>query len=176
MKRQINHLNRKAMRDHPFSAEIYIFPLRGAVKRLMEISQKLPHSKENSMKIVTMIARYLLGLMFLVFGANMFLQFIPMGPIPPGLAGQFTTALFASHYFYVVGALMVISGVLFLVNRYVGLGLTLLGPVLFNILTFHLLMNPSGIGMGAFATLLWLLVAWEHRIVFERLFAARLAE
>jgi hypothetical protein len=128
------------------------------------------------MKIVTMIARYLLGLMFLVFGSNMFLQFIPMGQLPPGVAGQFTAALFAAHYFYVVGAIMVISGVLLLVNRFVGLGLTLLGPVLFNILMYHLLMNPGGIGMGAFATLLWLLVAWEHRIVFARLFAARLEE
>jgi putative oxidoreductase len=128
------------------------------------------------MKIVAMIARYLLGLMFLVFGLNMFFHFIPMGPMPAGLAGQFTAALFAAHYFYVVGAIMVISAVLFLVNRFVGLGLTLLGPVLFNILTYHLLMNPGGIGMGAFATLLWLLVAWEHRIVFARLFAARLEE
>jgi hypothetical protein len=128
------------------------------------------------MKIVAMIARYLLGLMFLVFGSNMFLQFIPMGQLPPGVAGQFTAALFAAHYFYVVGAIMVISGVLLLVNRFVGLGLTLLGPVLFNILMYHLLMNPGGIGMGAFATLLWLLVAWEHRIVFARLFAARLEE
>lgn len=91
------------------------------------------------MKIVAMIARYLLGLIFLVFGSNMFLNFIPMGPMPPGLAGQFSAALFAAHYFYVVGAIMVISGVLFLVNRYVGLGLTLLGPVLFNILLFPLL-------------------------------------
>jgi hypothetical protein len=128
------------------------------------------------MKIAAMIARYLLGLMFLVFGSNMFLLFIPMGQMPPGVAGQFTAALFAAHYFYVVGAIMVISGVLLLVNRFVGLGLTLLGPVLFNILVYHLLMNPGGIGMGAFATLLWLLVAWEHRIVFARLFEARLEE
>ena len=128
------------------------------------------------MKTVATIARYLLGLMFLVFGSNMFLKFIPMGPLPAGLAGQFTAALFAAHYFTVVGAVMVVSGLLLLVNRYVGLGLTLLGPVLFNILTYHLLLNPSGIGMGAFATLLWLLVAWEHRVVFARLFAARLEE
>jgi len=127
-------------------------------------------------KILAMIARYLLGLMFLVFGSNMFLNFIPMGPMPAGLAAQFTAALFAAHYFYVVGAVMVVSGVLFLVNRFVGLGLTLLGPVLFNILAYHLLMNPGGIGAGAFATLLWLLVGWEHRIVFEKLFAARLEE
>ena len=128
------------------------------------------------MKIVTAIARYLLGLMFLIFGSNMFFHFIPMGPMPTGLAGQFSAALFAAHYFYVVGAIMVISAILLLANRFVGLGLTLLGPVLFNILTFHLLMNPSGVGIGAFATLLWALVAWEHRVVFARLFAARLEE
>jgi hypothetical protein len=128
------------------------------------------------MKIVTTIARYLLGLIFLVFGLNMLFPFIPMGPMPTGLAGQFTVALFAAHYFYVVGTVMVISAVLLLLNRFVGLGLTLLGPVLFNILLFHILMNPSGIGPGAFATLLWLLVAWQHRTVFERLFAARLEE
>lgn len=128
------------------------------------------------MKIVTMIARYLLGLMFLVFGSNMFLQFIPMPPPPPGLVGQFSAALVAAHYFYPVGGIMVISAILLLLNRFVGLGLTLLGPVLFNILLFHILMNPSGIGMGAFATLLWGLVAWEHRIVFAKLFAARLEE
>jgi putative oxidoreductase len=128
------------------------------------------------MRIVTMITRYLLGLLFLVFGSNMFFNFIPTGPMPAGLAGQFATVLFAAHYFYVVGAVMVISAILLLANRFVGLGLTLLGPVLFNILTYHLLMNPSGIGMGAVATLLWLLVAWEHRVVFERLFAARLEE
>jgi putative oxidoreductase len=130
----------------------------------------------NSMKIVTMIARYLLGLMFLVLGANVLHPFIPMGPMPAGLAGQFMVALFAAHYFYVVGTIMLVSAILFLVNRFVGLGLTLLGPVLFNILLFHLTMNLSGIWPGAFATLLWLLVAWEHRIVFEKLFAPRLEE
>jgi hypothetical protein len=128
------------------------------------------------MKIVTLIARLLLGLLFLVFGSNMFVHFISMGQMPAGLAGQFMTALFAAHYFYVVGATMVVSAILLLANRFVGLGLTLLGPVLFNILVYHLLMDPGGIGMGAFATLLWLLVGWEHRSVFARLFAARLEE
>jgi putative oxidoreductase len=128
------------------------------------------------MKIIGTIARYLLGLMFLVFGSNMFLHFIPMGETPQGVAGQFLGALFVSRYFYVVGAIMVISAILFLVNRFVGLGLVLLGPVLFNILVYHLLMNPGGIGMGAFAFLLWLLVGWEHKVVFARLFAAHLEE
>jgi putative oxidoreductase len=127
------------------------------------------------MKIVGAIARYLLGLMFLVFGLNNFLLFMT-GPMPAGPAGEFAGLLMSTHYSYAVGGIMVISAILLLVNRYVGLGLTLLGPVLFNILLFHILMNPSGIGAGAFATLLWALVAWEHRVVFERLFAAHLEE
>jgi hypothetical protein len=82
----------------------------------------------------------------------------------------------STHYVVVVGAVMVVSSILLLANRYVGLGLTLLGPVLVNILTFHLLMLPAGVGPGAVATLLWFLVAWQHRVVFARLFAARLEE
>jgi len=135
-----------------------------------------PFARRGSMKIVTMIARYLLGLMFFVFGLNDFLNFIPMGAMPTGLPGDFFRVLFTSHYVYFVGAIMVISGALFLVNRYVGLGLTLLGPVLFNILVYHIVMDLKGIGLGLFATLLWALVAWQHRIVFERLFAAKLEE
>ena len=128
------------------------------------------------MKIAATIARYLLGLMFLVFGSNMFLHFIPMGPMPPGIAGQFSAALFASHYFYVVGAIMVVSAILFLVNRFVPLALVLLGPVLVNILLFHILMAPKGIGMGLFATLLWLLVAYRVRSAFRGIFAQRVQE
>jgi hypothetical protein len=138
------------------------------------VTEKSTVARRGSMKIVTMIARYLLGLMFVVFGLNDFLNFIPMGPMPGGLAGDYMKVMFATHYFYFIGAVMFTGGLLLLVNRYVGLGLTLLGPVLFNILVFHILMGPSGIGAGLVATLLWALVAWEHRVVFAKLFAARL--
>jgi len=49
------------------------------------------------MKIVTLIARILLGLIFVVFGLNGFLNFLSMGPMPTGLAGQFVGALVLSH-------------------------------------------------------------------------------
>jgi hypothetical protein len=68
---------------------------------------------------------------------------------------------------------MVVSGLLFLANRYVALALVLLAPVLYNILIFHIVMNPSGIGMGLFATLLWLLVAWYHRAAFSGILQKR---
>ena len=88
------------------------------------------------MKIAVLIARILLGLVFLVFGSNAFLHFIPTGPMPPGPAGQFLGALFASHYLYVIGFFQVVPAVLLLANRYVPLALTLLGPMIVNILFF----------------------------------------
>lgn len=124
------------------------------------------------MKIVSTVARILLGLMFLVFGSNMFLHFIPQGPPPPGLAGEFSSVLFKAHYFVAVGVVMVFSAVLLLANRFVALGLVLLGPVLVNILLFHALLAPGSIGMGAFATLLWLVVFWRERAAFASLWVA----
>src|SRR5947207_14566928 len=85
------------------------------------------------MKIITVIARFLLGFIFLVFGLNGFLHFIPATP-PSGTAGQFVGALFVSHYLDPICLLQIISAVLLLVNRYVTLALTLLAPVIVNIL------------------------------------------
>jgi len=115
------------------------------------------------MRIVTLIARILLGLMFIVFGLNGFLNFLNMGPMPTGLAGQFIGALVQSHYFWVVAALQVIGGVLLLVNRYVPLGLVLLGPVIVNILLYHIFLNPAGIGMAIAVTVLWFIVFYDRR-------------
>ncbi|MGH9637423.1 MAG: hypothetical protein ACRD72_21525, partial [Candidatus Angelobacter sp.] len=70
------------------------------------------------MKVAALIARILLGLIFFVFGLNGFLHFIPMGPMPTGLAGQYTTVLMQSHYFYFVAAFQVAGGALLLIGRY----------------------------------------------------------
>jgi hypothetical protein len=117
------------------------------------------------MKIASTIARYLLGIMFTVFGLNGFLHFIPMVPMP-GLAGQFITVLFVSHYLIPVCAIQLVCGLLFLANRYVPLALTLIAPVIFNILLFHILMNPPGIVPGLIATACWFLVFYRFRAAF----------
>ena len=124
------------------------------------------------MRIVALIARLLLGLIFLVFGLNAFLQFLNM-PMPTGLAGDFLRALFMSHYLWVVAALQVIGGLLLLVNRFVPLGLVLLGPVIVNILLYHLLLNPSGIGMALLVAILWFIVFYAHRQYFSGIFVQK---
>jgi putative oxidoreductase len=118
------------------------------------------------MKIVSLIARYLLGLIFTVFGLNGFLNFIPAMPMPP-LAGQFVGLLVSSHYMVPVFLIEVVSGLLFLANRYIPLALTLIAPVIFNILLFHLLMNPGGIVPGLIATVCWFIVFYTVRPAFD---------
>src|SRR5260370_33946509 len=96
------------------------------------------------MKIVILIARLLLGLISVVFGLNGFLNFLSMGPMPTGLAGQFIGALFLSHYYWVVAVLQIAGVLLLLANRFVALAVVLLGPVIVNIRCYPVLLNPSG--------------------------------
>jgi putative oxidoreductase len=124
------------------------------------------------MRIASVIARYLAGVIFLVMGLNGFLNFIPLPP-PGGIAGQFMGALYVSHYLWVIFAFQVIAGVLLLVNRYVPLAVTILAPVLVNILTFHALMAPSGLPLALFVALLWIVIFIEVRPAFSGLFQSR---
>jgi putative oxidoreductase len=118
------------------------------------------------MKIATIIARTLLGLIFAVFGSNAFLHFIPMPPPPAGLAGDFFKALFASHYFYVVAIVQVAGGLIVLSGRFTALGLTLLGPVIVNILCFHIFLNSDGLPLALVVAALALFLLWQNRSAF----------
>src|SRR6202140_1815092 len=124
------------------------------------------------MKTTSTIARYLAGVIFLVFGLNGFLHFIPLPP-PTGVAGQFLGALFVSHYLWVIFGFQVIAAVLLLVNRYVPLAVAVLAPVLVNILAFHALMAPSGLPLALFVALLWIVIFIEVRPAFSGLFQSR---
>jgi len=124
------------------------------------------------MKIVSTIAHYLLGIIFLFFGANLFLNFLH-APVPGGVAGQFFGVLFASHFIYVIAFLQVVPALLLLTNRFVPLGLILLAPILVGILFVHILMDPSGLPVAIVVILLWLLAAYPVRSAFAGLLLHR---
>ena len=124
------------------------------------------------MKTLNSISRFLLGLIFLIFGLNGFLHFIPMPP-PSGVAGQFLGSMFVTKYLVFVFAIQLIGGVLLLINRYVPLALTILGPIIVNILLFHSLMNPEGLGLALFVTILWAVVFASVRSAFAGIFQAQ---
>jgi uncharacterized membrane protein YphA (DoxX/SURF4 family) len=123
------------------------------------------------MKIAVLIARILLGLIFVFFGLNGFLHFLP-AQLPPGVAGQFLGALFASHALLFIAAFQVIGGALLLIGRYIALGLVILAPIIVNILIFHITMAPAGIVPGLVATILWFIVFAGHRSSFAGILSA----
>ncbi|MBV9087323.1 MAG: hypothetical protein JOY79_07560 [Acidobacteriaceae bacterium] len=126
------------------------------------------------MKYIFVIARVLLGLVFTVFGFNAFLHFFPTPPVP-GLAGQFMGALFGSHYYVIAFGTELIGGALLLSNRYVPLALTLLGPVIVNILSFHMFLSSENMVPAIVVTVLWLVVFSQVRSSFAGLFVAKKA-
>jgi len=119
------------------------------------------------MKAATIIARILLGLMFVVFGSNAFLHFLPMPPLPQGVTGEYLHAFFASGYVYVIGGFQVIGGLLLLIGRFVPLGLTILGAIIVNIWIFHVLMAPEGIAPAIVVTILELFLVRRYRDAFK---------
>lgn len=123
------------------------------------------------MKIVTIIARILLGLIFLVFGCNGFLHFLHMPPPTNPLAVQYFTALAMSGYLSVVFAFQIIGGLLLLIG-FVPLGLVILCPIIVNIVLFHGSMAPEGLPLAAVCTLLALFLIWRSWGNFAGLFRA----
>ena len=124
------------------------------------------------MKIAAMIARYLLGLVFFVFGLNGFLHFIPTPP-PSGFGGQFIGALFMSGELYAIMGIQLLAGVLLLANRYVPLALAVIGPVVVNILLFHIFMDPSGLPVAVVATAFWVVALFGVRDAFAGILVSR---
>ncbi|MGB8441031.1 MAG: hypothetical protein WCE26_16660 [Candidatus Acidiferrales bacterium] len=124
------------------------------------------------MKIAATISRYLLAVAFIVFGLNGFLNFLPAGHMPT-LAMQYVNVLAASHYTVPIFAVQLACGILFLINRYVPLALTLIGPVIVNILLFHILMFPIGVGGGVICTICWFILFAKHYQSFAGIFVAR---
>ena len=124
------------------------------------------------MKTVSAIAQYLAGLIFLVFGLNGFLHFIPLPP-PSGVAGQFMGALYVSHYLTLIFGLQVVGSALLLANRFVPLALAVLAPVIVNILSFHALMASSGLPLAVVVPLPWALIFVDVRSALTGLFQWR---
>jgi putative oxidoreductase len=124
------------------------------------------------MSFAYLIARFLLGTIFLVFGLNGFLHFIPAQQ-HTAMAGQFLGALFGSGYWVVIFLLQIVGGVLLLLNQFVPLGLTLLAPIIVNIVVFHSCMAPSGLPTAAVLVILWIIVYLGVRSAFAGLFQRR---
>ncbi len=125
------------------------------------------------MKIASTVARYLLGLMFTIFGLNGFLNFIHQPPPPNPLAIQFFVAIATSHFAAFFFAVQLLGGILLLSGYFVPLALILLAAEIYNILAFHLTLAPASIAPALLAAVLWVLVFLSYRRSFKDVLAAR---
>lgn len=124
------------------------------------------------MKHIFTAARILLGLIFLVFSLNYWLQFIPIPGQPEGSHGaNFMGAIFATKFLMLVKILQLISAVLLLSGRYVNLALTLLGPIIITIALFHLLVAPGNYGLTVVLCVLALVTLIGQKNYVRAIFA-----
>ena len=118
-------------------------------------------------------ARLLVGAVFTIFGLNGFLGFIPMPP-PEGLAAVFMGGLGATGYFFpLLKGTEVLAGLLLLGNRFVPLALTVLAPIVVNILAFHVFLAPAGLVVPLIVTAAGIYLAYTERDVFAPVLRAR---
>ena len=126
------------------------------------------------MKIAVLIARTLLGLLFLVFGLNFFFPFIPMqAPTMSPQATAFQTGLFGAGYFFpFLKALEVVSGLALVLNRFTAFFLLVLLPITINIFLFHVELVPSGAPMAIGILVIHLFLGYAYRKYYASLFTA----
>jgi hypothetical protein len=126
------------------------------------------------MKFVFTAARILLALIWIVFGLNGFLRFIPIPPLADP-AQIFMNSLLATGYMMPFWKTTeIICGLAFLTNRWVPLAAVVSAPITLNILAFHVFLDPGGLVIGIVVTVLNVIVAWEHRGVWMPLVRSRI--
>ena len=148
------------------------------MKRMTDTAITATETKQGTRlkgRIAVVVVRVLLGLMFLVFGLNGFLNFMPQPKDLPAEIVSVMGALMNAGYLAVVSGAEVIIAVLLLTNRFVPLALAMLAPIVVGIITFHIAMAPQTIVPGIVVLLMELYLAWAYRGAFRPMLRAKVA-
>ncbi len=126
------------------------------------------------MKTWVVIMRSLLGFLYLVFGLDYFLRFIPFQPLHTGAPGALVAGLKGTGYIYpMMKTIQILGGLSLLLNRYAPFSAVVLFPISLNVLLFHTLLVPSGWLMGVFLIGPNLFLGYAYRKYYSGMFTAR---
>jgi putative oxidoreductase len=118
------------------------------------------------LKIASLIARILLGALLVFGGSNHLFNFSGKQPLPPGAAGQLIGGMIDTGYLNFIGVMEVLGGLLILIQQFVPLGLTILGPIIVNILVVNALIAPKALPVAVVMVIFWVVGAWPFRSLF----------
>ena len=124
------------------------------------------------MKVAVLIARILMGLVFVVFGFNKVVTFLPM-PMPTGEAGALMLMWYTHKWLMFYGLIETAAGLTLLTGRFVPLALTLLAGVGLNILLFHITFEPQGLPIPLVLAVLEVFLVYVYRASFAGIFAVK---
>jgi len=126
------------------------------------------------MKTTVLICRILLGIIYLVFGLDYFLHFIPYKSVHVGAAKEFKDGLMAAGYFYPMQkTVQILGGLSLLFNRYPAFFAICLFPISLNVFLFHTLLDPSGWYMGTLLLVPNLLLGVGYWKYYAAIFTAK---
>jgi putative oxidoreductase len=114
------------------------------------------------MKHLSTIAGILLGLIFIIFGLNFFLKFIPIPQAP----AMYMSALYATGYLAFIKVMEILGGVFVAIPKTRNIGLLILGPIIVNILCFHIFLTKGATlidPMNILISVLALFLLWSER-------------
>ncbi len=115
------------------------------------------------MKIVKTILFVLFGLMFLNAGLDKFLHYMPIPPLEPEIMKVGEAFMTIKWLMPLVGAVELISGLLFLFPKTRLLGALMLFPVMIGILIHNAVYMPSGLAIAGVLFLIQLWVIYDNK-------------
>src|SRR6478609_5663760 len=126
------------------------------------------------MKKLTTISRVLLGFIYLVFGLDYFLHFIPYVPNHTGRVAAFKAGLKGVGYFYpMIKSIQIVGGLSLLLNEYAPFFAVVLFPISVNVLLYHTILVPSGWLMGVFLIVPNLFLGYAWRKYYKGMFVKK---
>src|SRR6476620_10294155 len=126
------------------------------------------------MKKATIISRILLGFIYLVFGLDYFLHFIPYEPHPTGRLAAFKAGLMGVGYFYpMIKSIQIVSGIALLINQYAPFFAVVLFPISVNVFLYHTILVPSGWLLGVLLIVPNLFLGYAYRQYYRGMFVRK---
>jgi len=126
------------------------------------------------MKKLTTISRVLLGFIYLVFGLDYFLHFIPYEPNHTGRVAAFKAGLKGVGYFYpMIKSIQIVGGISLLINQYAPFFAVVLFPISINVFLYHTILVPSGWLMGVLLIIPNLFLGYAYRKYYSGMFVRK---